>query len=65
VFISKPKVWDQVYASKETLAFKGKVDDKVMYEQIFALGDELSNSETYNSQEIKKQVLAIIQQYQK
>jgi hypothetical protein len=36
-----------------------------MYEQIFALGDELSNSETYNSQEIKKQVLAIIQQYQK
>jgi hypothetical protein len=59
------QVWDQVYASKETLAFKGKVDDKIMYEQIFALGDDVNNSETYSSQEIQKQVLAIIQQYQK
>lgn len=59
------QVWDQVYASKETLAFKGKVDDKVMHEQIFALGDEVNNSENYNSEKIQKQVLSIIQQYRR
>jgi hypothetical protein len=59
------KVWDEVYASKETLTFKSKVEDKVLFERIFALGDDVNNSETYSSQEIQKQVLAIIQQYQK
>ena len=57
------KVWSDVYASQETLTFKGKVEDKVMYEKIFELGDEATSARTYDSQEIRKQLAGIIQKY--
>lgn len=57
------KAWDEVYASKETLTFKGKVEDKVLFEKIFALGDEVVESENYDSQTIQKEVIEIIQKY--
>ena len=57
------KVWDEVYATKETLTFKGKVEDKIMYQRIFALGDEVTAATTYNSEAIQQQVSNIIKAY--
>ncbi|MFT6871202.1 MAG: hypothetical protein ACJAVN_000199 [Roseivirga sp.] len=57
------KAWDEIYASKETLTFKGKVDDKIMFEKIFALGDEAVASDAYDSDAIQKEVKGIIQKY--
>lgn len=57
------EVWDQVFASKETLTFKGKVDDKVMYQRIFALGDKSVEADTYDSEAIKKELIEIISTY--
>ena len=58
------KVWDDIYAAKSTLAFKGKVDDKIMFQKLFALGDEVVASvETYNSEAVQKQVADIISAY--
>lgn len=57
------KAWDQIYALKETLTFKGKVEDKIMFERIFALGDEVVEAGTYDSNAIQKEVKEIIQKY--
>ena len=57
------KVWDKVYASQETLNFKGKVEDKILFQKIFALGDEVVTSSTYDSESVQKEVAEIIQKY--
>ncbi|MFT6972352.1 MAG: hypothetical protein ACJAXX_002934 [Roseivirga sp.] len=57
------KVWDQVYASKETLTFKVKVENEQMYEKIFALGDEMLKADTYDSETIQNEVKQIIEKY--
>lgn len=57
------KVWKNVYASKETLTFKGKVEDKILYQKIFALGEDVVAAETYDSESVQKEVAAIIQKY--
>ncbi len=57
------QAWDKIYASKETLTFKGKVDDKVMFQKIFALGDEVATATDYNSEAVQKQVVEIISKY--
>ena len=59
------EVWDEIYAAKSTLTFKGKVDDKIMFEKIFALGDEVVAAEGYNSEATQQQVAEIIARYKK
>ncbi len=55
--------WAQVYGSKETLTFKRRVEKKVMFERLFALGDELVAASDYNSEATTKQVKDIIESY--
>lgn len=58
------KVWDEIYAAKAaTLTFKGRVDNKVMFQKIFALGDELVAADSYSSDTAQRQVSEIIKDY--
>ncbi len=57
------KAWDLVYGYKEPLAFKRRVDNKMMYKRIFDLGDELIRSEDYDSQSVQTQMVEIINAY--
>lgn len=57
------EVWDEIYASKTTLTFKGTVDNKVLFQKIFDLGDELVEAESYNSEVTQQQVAKIIKAY--
>lgn len=56
-------IWDEVYASNDILAFETKIDDKLLYERIFELGDEIVKAADYDQQQIKKQVRDIINLY--
>ncbi|MEM7550991.1 MAG: DUF6607 family protein [Bacteroidota bacterium] len=54
-------VWDELFAMKETIAFNIKVDEKIMFQRLFALGDEVAGAENYNSEETKGKIKDIIQ----
>lgn len=56
-------VWDELFASKETVAIKAKVDDKVLFMQLFSLQDDLINNDSYNSTVSKSKIRETIQKY--
>jgi len=58
------QVWAEIYAGKQDLSFKRKVDDQVLFEKMFALGDEVIEAENYDSQTVQGQIKEIILQYQ-
>ena len=55
-------VWDELFASKSTVKIKKKVDDKVLFMQLFALQDELKGS-NYDSKNAQAEIKAAIQKY--
>jgi len=55
-------VWDELFASKETVKIKKKVDDKVLFMQLFALQDQLL-AEDYNSEKAQIEIKAVMQKY--
>lgn len=55
-------VWDELFASKSTVKIKKKVDDKVLFMQLFALQDELKGS-NYDSKNAQPEIKATIQKY--
>lgn len=57
-------VWDEIFASKKDLTFKGKVDDQVLFQKMFALGNEVTEDESYDSETVKAKVKEIIMMYQ-
>jgi hypothetical protein len=57
-------VWDEIFAEKRDLTFKGKVDDQVLFEKMFALAAEVTEQDKYDSQAVKEQVKEIILMYQ-
>ncbi len=57
-------VWDEIFANKEDLTFKRKVNDQVLFEKMFALGKEVSEQDSYDSNAIQAQVKEIILMYQ-
>jgi len=57
-------VWDEIFAEKQDLTFKGKVDDQVLFEKMFALGAKVTEKDSYDSQAVKEQVKEIIMMYQ-
>lgn len=57
-------VWDEIFASKQDLTFKKKVDDQVLFEKMFALGTEVAEQDAYDSKTVKEQVKEIIMLYQ-
>lgn len=48
-------VWDEVFASKKTIAINMRVDDKIMFQRLFALGDEV-DYENYDSAKMKQKI---------
>ena len=57
-------VWDELFASKETVSITKKIDDKVLFMKLFALEDEMLDG-TYDSEESKAKIKATIQEYLK
>ncbi|TRX58428.1 hypothetical protein FNH22_13870 [Fulvivirga sp. M361] len=55
-------VWDELFASKKTLTFKKKVDDKVLFMKLFALQDETLNGD-YDTSTARKRIAETIQSY--
>lgn len=55
-------VWDELFASKQTVKIKKKVDDKVLFMQLFDLQDELKSS-NYDSKKAQAEVKTVIQKY--
>lgn len=55
-------VWNELFASKSTVKIKKKVDDKVLFMQLFALQDEL-NGANYDSKNAQAEIKAAIQKY--
>lgn len=58
-------VWDEFYAQRKPLKLAGKIEDKVLFQRIFALGDEAVTQENYNSENIQAELTEIIKSYQK
>ena len=53
-------VWDELFATKQTLAFNMKVEDKVMFMRLFELGGNMP-AEGYNSEKARQAIKDIIQ----
>jgi hypothetical protein len=56
-------VWDELFAAKTTLSIKGKVDDKVLFEKLFALEEDQLKKKPYNAALAKQQIKDVIQSY--
>lgn len=58
------KVWNEVYATKTTLSFAGKIEDKALFHHLFAIGDKVAEANEYDSKTVQKEVREIIESYQ-
>ena len=56
-------VWDELFASKQTITIRRKVDDKILFMKLFALQDELLSDRAYESSVGKDKIRATIQEY--
>lgn len=56
-------VWDNLFASKEDLTFKKKIDDKPLFSHLFALQDELLASDRYNGATAREKIASKIRLY--
>ncbi|MEO1054018.1 MAG: DUF6607 family protein [Bacteroidota bacterium] len=57
-------VWDEFFATKARLSFNMKVDDKILFQRLFALGDEVDTA-NYDSEAVKTEVRGIIKKHLK
>lgn len=57
------KVWDEVYTQNKTIKIQKKVDDKVLFEQLFRMGHNYSKTEGYNSAEATAAIRKTIDMY--
>ncbi|UII32942.1 hypothetical protein LVD17_03750 [Fulvivirga ulvae] len=55
-------VWDELFNTRKELSFKSKVEDKLLFQRLFSLGDELSSKE-YNSENARQLIRKAIQPY--
>ena len=53
-------VWDEIFSTQKELMIDMKVDGKIMFQRLFALGDEMSGL-NYNSEKSKKEIRKTIQ----
>ena len=56
--------WDKVFDNKETLAIEMKVDDKILFQRLFALGKELEG-ENYDSEKSAASIQEIFEMHLK
>lgn len=54
------KVWDEIYAKNDSLKLQIKIDDKLLFMELFELGDKYKNSKNYNSTEVIAAIKQII-----
>ncbi len=58
------KVWDELFAQKQTVQIEKKVDGQVLFMKLFALEDEMLKA-GYNSEESTKKIKETINEYLK
>ncbi len=58
-------VWDEVLKSNDAITLQKRVDNKLLFQQLFSKGDELAGVKDYKSNEVKAVIKDIIQQYLK
>ncbi|MDB5271774.1 MAG: hypothetical protein JWO58_141 [Chitinophagaceae bacterium] len=58
-------VWDEVFSQQTVLKLEKRIEDKFLFEKLFALGDEYAKKETYNSNEAKANIKKTIALYLK
>lgn len=56
--------WDELFASKEVVSINMKVEDKIMFQRLFALGDQVKGTD-YNSIETKQKIKEVIKMHLK
>src|SRR5690554_7536516 len=55
-------VWEKTIAANKTLKFERKVDKKLMYEQLFGLGEQFKG-EQYDQAAAQKEIQSVINAY--
>ncbi len=55
--------WEEIIASNDYINLKIKVDNKKLWEHLFALGKEYAQKEIYNSKKAKKEIKEAIEPY--
>lgn len=58
-------VWGDLYDTKSTLSFAGRIDKKALFDHLFALGDEMSGVTDYESEIVQQKIKEIINTYHK
>lgn len=58
-------VWDEIYAQPGTFKLEKRMEDKFLFERLFALGDEYAKKTPYNSTEAKAAIKKTITLYLK
>lgn len=58
-------VWDELFAQKETVAINMKVDDKIMFQRLFALEKEMINVQPYNAELAQSKIKEVIKMHLK
>lgn len=57
------KVWSEVYVQNNTIKIEKKVNNKILYEQLFKIGDEFTKTKSYNSPEATAAIKKTIESY--
>lgn len=57
------KVWSEVYTQNNSIKIQKKIDDKILFEHLFEIGDEYEKATTYNSAESITAIKKIIETY--
>ena len=55
--------WDVLFGTKQTLTLKKNVQDKLLYQRLFALGNELSEEANYDSAIARQKIRETIELY--
>lgn len=58
-------VWDELFSQKKTVAINMKVDDKIMFQRLFALEKEMIGADNYNPEQAQTKIKAVIQKHLK
>lgn len=58
-------VWNELFATKQQVVLTAKVDDKLLFSQLFALGNKAAENTSYNSVDSRKEIRKVIQSYLK
>lgn len=56
-------VWEEYYGSEQTLQFAGRIDNKVLFQHLFALGDEVAGQSSYDREATRQKVREHINAY--